>query len=78
MPDKAAVKNTGLLILLPLRGWIGMGAPKALFLTPSAEMPMRNPHKVLFVSTPEGAVIQYVLCGRAPGRLLYREAALAS
>lgn len=78
MPDKTASKNPGLIICLPLQGWIGRDAPKALFLAPSREIPMRNPHRVLFISTPEGKVLQYVLCGRAPGRLLYREAALAS
>lgn len=78
MPDKTAIKESGLIICLPLRGWIGRDAPKALFLAPSREIPMRNPHRVLFISMPEGPVVQFVLCGRAPGRLLYREAALAS
>ena len=78
MPDKTAAKRPDLIICLPLQGWIGRDAPKALFLPPSKELPMRNPHRVLFISTPEGKVLQYVLCARAPGRLLYQEAALAS
>lgn len=71
-------QRPGLIILLPRQGWIGWGAPKAQFLEPSKELPTRNPHKVLMISTPEGELLQYVLCVRKQSWLIYREAALAS